>query len=150
MGLDNGILLKVRKGKYKLPKFLLRTEENSYSSFGELTELKTYEIAYWRKCYGLRNDILERTSCKDGKNSTLSINDIDSIIKIIFERYYTISGIRSWNTPAMYNWEYFPYRFREGFEILRNLFYIKWFMKLHPRINKHNHINYRVYFYDSY
>lgn len=150
MGLDNGILLKVKKDKYRLPKFLLKTESNSYSSSGEKTELKTYEIAYWRKCYGLRRDILERTSCKDGKNSTLSINDIDSIIKIIFERYYTISGIKSWHTSEMYYWDYSYRRFREGFETLRNLFYIKWFMKFHPRISKHNHINYRVYFYDSY
>lgn len=149
MGLDNGILLKCRKDQFNLPKWLKVTEQLCYNSKGHKTSYVEYELAYWRKCYGIRDDILNQTSCKVGLSTVLSIKDIDAIIKIIFDRYFTLHGIKSWDTNNMYYWGYGFNTIKEGFICLRNLFWVKQFIKSHKR-SVDGHLNYRVYFYDSY
>lgn len=141
MGLDNGIVLKCRKNQFKLPRWLESTGTVHYNIYGHKTSLFTYELTYWRKCYDIRNTILDKTSCYTNGYSKLSIDDINKIIIIIIKKYYTISGIKSWKDDY---WEYGWVRFVEGLRFIRNLLWLKRFMKIHTDNN------YKVYFYDSY
>lgn len=135
MGLDNGVILFVNSD-VKIPRWLQKLRLDFYKK-------PQYEIYYWRKCYALRNNICNSLSnFKYNDSVELSIDDLKIIKNEIIKRYFTISGIKSWNTDSMNYWEYFPYRLQEGIK------YIIRYYRLVHFLNKVN--DYKLIFYDSY
>lgn len=65
MGLDNGIYWKPRNNKEKNVAFPDYVEINEFN-YDSLED--EYEICYWRKCWGLRNRILNIISNAVGKD----------------------------------------------------------------------------------
>ena len=102
-------------------------------------ELKyDFEVCYWRKCWGLRNDVLYLLGQRfvDKYEFDLSKSDVENIIKLL-ESY----DAESWSC-SIWDWnnEEYPYsekiqRDIENLKILREL------------MNKYD---LEVYFYDSY
>ena len=130
MGLDNGIVIrKLPEGKIKeIPNFL---KIEVYGN-GDV------EIAYWRKCWGIRNDIITKLHLSDTDYSyKLDIEDIAAIIKLL-SKYFSQDY---WEENADSIWE-----FDEYFDnMLQNMLNLKWlenYMILNPDI--------KVEFYDSY
>ena len=136
MGLDNGIRVRHREGK------ILRIPKKYYDYIIDC--LNHYEIAYWRKCWGIRKAILETVIPEDylyGYDSYdvfLDRKDIKKIIKLMNRfsmRYW-------WDRYADSIWEYdFNIKKRQQ-RIVRNLKFIYWYMLFDPNVE--------VYFYDSY
>lgn len=78
MGLDNGIILRDVN-----PKDLTINKLINLDNLGDTS----VEICYWRKCWGIRNAIIEKLHLNDGGESKLDIEDIPVIIKILFDFY---------------------------------------------------------------
>lgn len=126
MGLDNGIILKCSDEEYK--KF-------PYYDDSELNREEKH-IAYWRKCWSIRRDILHKLHGEDGGHTKIDIEDIPAIIKVL--KPYLSKDF--WENSETI-WEYEDY-FDDTYEILVRLEYLKEFMKNNP--------NAECYFYDSY
>lgn len=130
MGLDNGIILKVNPA--------------TISNLNKLVVLdKTYgdnpntEICYWRKCWGIRNAIIEKfhfpNDCGEFK---LDVEDIPVVIKILFDFY----GKEEWEeADSIWEWEEFKDTLRQQ---IMNLTWLFGYMLANPEVE--------VYFYDSY
>ena len=129
MGLDNGIRIANKKRNdlrfwpFKYP------FDKDYD--GEV------EVCYWRKCWGLRRDILSIVGGiqEHAYEYKLTIDDVKSIRKLIRR---ILRNANLWNDSI---WE-----FEESERGLRddawNLWWLKLYMKLHP--------DEKVFFYDSY
>ena len=77
MGLDNGIVVRNAKGKYKgLEDFW------NGMDFGN-----DIEVAYWRKCWGIRNQILTvlNKDLEGGGDYRLDAVELECIIKLLKE-----------------------------------------------------------------
>lgn len=139
MGLDNGLTLCVLSTT-KIPKWLKKLE---LSFVKNNCPYKEYEIFYWRKCYNLRQNISENLEhFKNNSYTYLSLKDLNIFKKEILYRYFTISGIKSWDSGEMYFWGYSLYRFKEGLSYLIRLIRLKRFLQ--------NNDTCKMYFYDSY
>ena len=131
MGLDNGIMIR------KMP-------ENRIAEIPNFLNMEIYgnndvEIAYWRKCWGIRNDIINKLHLPiEGEGSfKLDKEDISAIIKILtkyFSREY-------WEENADSIWKYEEY-FDNMLNIMLNLKWLESYMALNSNIE--------VEFYDSY
>jgi hypothetical protein len=135
MGLDNGIVVKTTNEKIK--KRIKKFKWCDELSNGAL------EIAYWRKCWNIRCQILGALRDNghivpgNDSNTKLNIDDINSIIKII-------RGLNreNWDTFGGCAWTYEDLRDINRFHI-KNLKKIKRLMKYFPD-------ELEVSFYDSY
>ena len=142
MGLDNGIILKAKVKEFrKIPKWLKDIEEYSSKLNGDKSDYRKFELCYWRKCYLIRRDIIDCLHAKIGCTTTITLDNIDDIKNVIMHRYFTIDGIKSWNTDSMYYWGYSFHTFKQGLIYLYRCYWLKNFMKNHTC---------KVYFYDSY
>lgn len=128
MGLDNGITLNASPDKYDVNKLIKLNK--TYDG------LKT-EVCYWRKCWGVRNAIVEKLHLNDNEKSKLDAEDIPVIIKILFSFY----GKEEWegNANSIWEWEEFKDALRQ--QIL-NLTWLYDYMLDNPECE--------VIFYDSY
>lgn len=128
MGLDNSIA--VKRNDYtnsilELQQFNIDWDkEHKYN----------FEICYWRKCWGLRNDILYLIGHRwdEGYEFKLNIDDIDNIIALLkaYNSETWENSIWSWDEYEKYNKQY-----------IKNLKELKNLMKKYDL---------EVYFYDSY
>lgn len=99
-----------------------------------------FEAAYWRKCYGLRNDILYLIGKRwsDEWKFTLSKNDVDNIIELLGSYNAETWGDSIWEwTSDVAGWSYSEY-IKENIENLK---------LLRQLMDKYE---LEVYFYDSY
>lgn len=126
MGLDNGIMLKCSDEEYKKFPYYDETE------LGQ--EFK--HIAYWRKCWSIRRDILHKLHGEDGGHTKIDPEDIPAIIKVL-KPYLS----KDYWEDSETIWEYEEY-FDHLYELLVNLEYLKEWFKANP--------NTECYFYDSY
>lgn len=143
MGLDNGVILKTKDKNIKLPKWLESTKQSCYSVNGKPNGYYSYDIFYWRKCWGLRNTAIRFFECKANSKVRITTKNIHYLNRLIKYYYFSIPGIRSWYTNEMNNWGYFPHRLEEGFVYLYRLWWLNKF--LHE-----NKLSVYVYFYDSF
>lgn len=135
MGLDNSIQIKRNTSTNSIPE--LKQFELAYDNKHQFD----FEICYWRKCYNIRNmimDVIE--SARDNDNSDiLTTTDIEKIIH----------GLQSFNSAnwqenggSIWDWddEEYPYseKIQRDIENLKNL---QTLMKKYDL---------EVYFYDSY
>lgn len=135
MGLDNGIQIKRNTSTNSIPE--LKQFELSYDNKHQFD----FEICYWRKCYNIRNmimDVVESARDND-KSDILTTTDIEKIIH----------GLQSFNSAnwqedggSIWDWddEEDPYseKIQRDIENLKNL---------QTLMEKYD---LEVYFYDSY
>ena len=130
MGLDNGIILKVNPDTLTTNK-LVRLDK----TWGEDPNT---EVCYWRKCWGIRNAIIEKfhflTDCVEFK---LDVEDIPVVIRILFDFY----GKEEWEENADSIWEWDEFKDTLKQQIL-NLTWLYNYMLENPECE--------VIFYDSY
>lgn len=138
MGLDNGIYVKsnIRKiTREMLPKELSYVwndakEENFYYT----------EILYWRKNWGLRNEVVRTFSHNEDDEYEYCLNTINDVFKLI-RIIVSFMDKEKWDNESQSIWEY-----KEALPGLQNdiinLCIIAAFMKNNPDIY--------LIFYDSY
>lgn len=151
MGLDNGLYFKDTKEKefrekykiemliaHKIFKAVFPNDEYVNSDF-----IKDYhfEIAYWRKCWNVRGDII-RASYKSGNNMDeyqwqLGIDDLKKVIKSL--ELYLDEDYFNRNDDTI--WEYDSFKRTTEYAI-RNIKFAIFMMKIHPELE--------CWFYDSY
>lgn len=136
MGLDNGIIL-ISKNKIeeeKLPFFM----KGTVSSYDNNTN-KEYRvtIAYYRKCYDLRNKIMKACNCPDNDEIELSRNSLIYIRGILID--YLID-YKSWDKENSI-WDFEEMIEHLTYDILRLSWAIDYI--------SNNSFSY-CYFYDSY
>lgn len=135
MGLDNGICVRRNEETSKIPE--LRCFAEPYDKEGKYD----FEIAYWRKCWNIRNDILGILKHRQDEEYTYAVTkeNLKEIIKLL-ESYnsenFEDSGTCIWDWDAP-EW---PYSAKTAADI-ENL------KKLHSLMDKYN---LEVYFYDLY
>ena len=134
MGLDNGIEIKnFKKDKLnEIPNFIQYTK---YCR--EDTDVADVEIAYWRKCWGIRAAILDVLNSNEEYGIKIDREDIPKIIEVLipfFSKEY-------WTKEANSIWEFEEY-FNNMLSIMINLKWLYSYMEDNP--------NLEVVFYDSY
>lgn len=127
MGLDNGIILYCSDEDYlKFPYPDVRDLGDEYK-----------HVAYWRKCWNIRDDILKGLHYKDGDSSTIDLEDIPKIIRLLKpylnENYWNENDDSIWSYEEMFD---------KTYETLINLEYLKKYLKDNPNV--------KCEFYDSY
>lgn len=143
MGLDNGIRLKY-KGKIEDVPYYVEIETVDYE--GDITD--EYDVCYWRKCYSLRQGIIDvilendRTIAKNNEELPFEF-DLDQ---------KTLADIRSLIYDTLIicanDEELWDSAFGFGTMIshlARDIVNITWLIEF---LDKHTHA--RAYFYDSY
>ena len=129
MGLDNGIVVRNAKNKYKGRK-----------DFWDCIETENgIEVAYWRKCWGIRNQILTvlNKDLEGGGDYRLGLDELKYVIKLL--KNFTIREY--WNEYADSIWTFDEFKNNQK-QIIKNL------KKLYREMKKDPNIE--VYFYDSY
>lgn len=130
MGLDNGIIIKNYPNQ-KINMFSLKSKAFD-------NERREIEIAYWRKCWGIRNDIL---SILDARFSD------EYEIQILKEHIPNIITLLKWYIKNDENWTY-TNSIWERRECLKSMkIYIKNLKWAYKNFDKYD---LKIYFYDSY
>ena len=129
MGLDNGIVVK-NVNKKDVPNFVILPPD--YRTDNE------FEIVYWRKCWGIRNIILDTLHGYDSDYTSIDAEDIPAIIR----QLYKFCSKEYWDENAESIWE-----FEEAIDtmVIQAIINLKWlysYMLEHPEVT--------CYFYDSY
>lgn len=136
MGLDNGIYIK----KNDLTKSINIEERFSTSYDGD----NSVDVTYWRKCWGLRNDIIKYLCNKYDANEydigtfKLDIDDINKIISIIS----SWRNKKKWDSESNSIWTWKEIK-DSLIQNLIDLTYLLVKMEDYPS-------GFEVYFYDSY
>ena len=139
MGLDNGLILRIEDKNLKIPNWLYRLKSDFFSK-----QYDEYEIYYWRKCYDIRQNLMDKLdNFITNEGCKVSLNEFNCFKDEIIYRYFTIPGIKSWNDSGMNCWEYSFFTFRQG------LYYLYIWYKLKRFISKHTD-SCILYFYDSF
>lgn len=135
MGLDNGIQIKRNTSTNSIPE--LKQFELAYDNKHQFD----FEVCYWRKCYNIRNMIMDVVeSAYDNDNSDiLTTTDIEKIIH----------GLQSFNSAnwqenggSIWDWDDEEYPYSE--KIQRDIENLKNLQMLMEKYDL------EVYFYDSY
>ena len=135
MGLDNGIIVcsKIRELKREdLPKGLIYPFEEDWSG--------APEIAYWRKCWGLRNEIVEFLTRGGEESPSYKLTRPKHVLAILII-LETFKDKKVWEEKGSSIWNY---KTAKVFlkEQIHNLKLIYKFMQLNPDVY--------LEFYDSY
>lgn len=134
MGLDNGIVLKIDE----FPKDFY-TEKSDFGTSSYDEKAKELNIAYWRKCWGIREAILNIV----GRNNLdefeykIEWDDVPAIIRAL----KNFLNEKYWNDSADSIWEYEEY-IDTMIDIILNLKWLEKYLK--------DHKDAECYFYDSY
>ena len=128
MGLDNGFICKNIK----------RDEIPSYVRLPWDCRDEDIEIAYFRKCWGIRGEIIRLLHVKDNEYKiSVEKEDIIPIVKILMK--YLDREYYDENADSI--WEYDEYKENIQHSII-NLMWLRVYMETHPDVT--------CYFYDSY
>lgn len=96
MGLDNGIVIKkITKEQIELIPSYIETDITEYND-----EIRI-EIVYWRKCWGIRNEIINILHMDSNQYKTkIDMEDIPAIIRMLYkflsEEYWSKCGDSIW------------------------------------------------------
>lgn len=110
MGLDNGIVLKAKED-ISVPSELILTKYDVWKNFNSddidepldiIPKDEQVEICYWRKCWGIRNEIIH---CLEKCAYKIPLNKLDEICDIINkfteEKYYDMYARSIWDWDEM-------------------------------------------------
>lgn len=133
MGLDNGVMLKVKNEKDYAKAYCLFNHESWYDA-------DECSVCYWRKCYGIRNAILRVVdpTITNEYEYSVTLDNIDDIIKTF--KYFLHK--KEWGEEADTIWEWDKNTRRNQARNLRGLRRLRRWLKRHP--------DDYAYFYDSY
>ena len=133
MGLDNAICVRRTSVSNVIPKLAV------FSYSWDKEHKCDFEIAYWRKCYNIRNGIFNLGLGYDEAEYPLTVQNIDQIIKLL--KSYNSKNWQE-NGGSIWDWddEEFPYSKKIRLDI-KNLKLLRKLM---------NKYDLEVYFYDSY
>lgn len=141
MGLDNGILLKTHN-KINLDDWEIVPEYTTIEFDEFLTkEYKDgyyYEICYWRKYWGLRNDIMHDLNFKDENGGHYEIEKANDLKIIIKDIEYYLENPNEWSCPVWTIDEASP-------NLAQTIINLSWLYKY-----KEQNPSARIIFYDSY
>ena len=132
MGLDNGIVIK-RRTDLPAAAFAYFDEEWRAKNNYDL------EIAYWRKCWNIRNIIFDLLNIEDFNDSqtAMTIEDVDAVIAALCK-----INKKNWLEYGSTIWEWKEFKSIQRRNI-RNLRRLHRMMKKKPDV-------FEVYFYDSW
>lgn len=106
MGLDNGIVLKAKED-ISVPD-LLKLEQTHfpYDLITTISAGRSEEICYWRKCYGIRNEIInifgEETDSGGCALTSETVSEIlDILNKYLDKDYYNEHHRSAWDFAEM-------------------------------------------------
>lgn len=128
MGLDNGIIIECPKEDF---------ETTPYFEKDDISKYIGNELAYWRKCYGVRRVIMAVLHGKDGGETLIEAEDVPALIRALkpfLSRDY-------WDENSDSIWEYEDH-FDNTYKVLLRLEWLKDYLKKNPNV--------KCYFYDSY
>lgn len=130
MGLDNGIILR-HKGEVYAPSYV------KIEKFEEENGDINWEVCYWRKCQGVRNEILGVIGhmVDDGGEYDLTPSMLEKIRNVMYEQ---LCYPESWYSQIWSFDEMIPHLAQE----IVNISWLLDFMKENPHAT--------AYFYDSY
>jgi hypothetical protein len=131
MGLDNGIVLKdTTRQNIETPWFVSFPFDNDYDN--------KLDVCYWRKCWGIRNEIKRILHLKDNEyKCKVEEDDIPAIIRIL-EKYLDKDY---WDDNAESIWIYDEYK-PHLIQQIKNLLWLREYLRTYKRAE--------CYFYDSY
>ena len=129
MGLDNGLYA---KGIKKLPR-KIRDNWEGIDTNGKI------ELAYWRKCWGIRNEILDALDVdrQGGGTYLVSREKLKEVIDVLKK----FTNKEYWEDNADSIWEYDEFKDNQK-QNIKQLRWIYGHMKWHPDV--------QLFFYDSY
>lgn len=135
MGLDNGIMLKIKdKKKFgTLPPFLRHEEWEPEDE---------YEVLYWRKCWNIREEVfsmLHSFHPKDGDNCVFSVAKLEEIIYHLNDCYEP----KWWNEHDDSIWDFNDICKNYHYHLLNAMRLVEFLKEKDPG-------SYELYFYDSY
>lgn len=136
MGLDNGIILKL--ANRKIPKDFPESEAWWIDKAEDVAKDGEMHVAYWRKCWGIRGDILSILHAgQEGGEYPVEAEDLPAIRRAL------IKYLRPdyWEEKADSIWE-FEEMIEPMLNILLNLKWLEGYLKSHPKDS--------AFFYDSY
>lgn len=142
MGLDNGIVL-YTLDEVKVPSELeirFRTwNDERYSQFEY-----SYDICYWRKCWNVRRQIMNRCGIKNENDPDgIYLLDIDQV-KQIWTAINYLNKKKIWDVKEDDSiWTYKEMRDHLDYDLLA----LEWLIHF---MRNHDPKTYRVIFYDSY
>jgi hypothetical protein len=125
MGLDNGIYIKEKENEER------KKLQKKQFFWGD-------EVAYWRKCWGIRRVILDILNTKEGDYGYAISRDKLKEIIIALKKF---NKKEYWDAYADSIWTFEEFADSRK-RILRNLRWLHRYMYFHPETE--------VYFYDSY
>lgn len=133
MGLDNGILLKVKNEKDYRKAYRMFEHEHWY-------DVDECSVCYWRKCWGIRNAILRVVdlSVTNEYEFPVTLDNIDDVI--VAFKYFLHK--KEWEEEADTIWEWDENTRRNQARNLRGLRRLRRWLRRHPDDT--------AYFYDSY
>ena len=129
MGLDNGIQIRRKTA----------TKEALIAFDDEMCLKYNYDpsVAYWRKCWNIRDAIIKAFHFKDGESSIIEKEDVPKLISILKpylnETYWNENDDSIWSYEVMFDVLYTQ---------LMNLEYLKKYLIDNPNV--------KCEFYDSY
>lgn len=131
MGLDNGLLVKGIKKKDVPSWVMLPLDWNN--------KREEQELLYFRKCWGIRSEILTKLHCTEPNDSKIKVDteDILPLAKILMN--YLDKEYYDDNADSI--WEYDEYKNYIQQSIM-NLVWLRVYMDAHPEVE--------CYFYDSW
>ena len=128
MGLDNQIEIKRRAD---LPARAFAYFDNKHN--------RNLEVAYWRKCWNVRNIIMDILKVEEDNDSytTMTVDDVDAVIKALRKM-----NKKNWLDcgDTIWSWKEFKGIQRHN---IRNLRHLHHMMRKQPEV-------FEVYFYDSW
>ena len=132
MGLDNGIEIK-RRADLPAAAFAYFDEEWRAKNDYDL------EVAYWRKCWNVRNIIFDVLNIEDFNDShtIMTIEDVDAVIAALCK-----INKKNWLDRGNTIWEWKEFKGIQR-DNIRNLRRLRHMMKKKPDV-------FEVYFYDSW
>lgn len=134
MGLDNGIIVRIRRNEESLLPEGFGIDEWDRNSDNEFCEI---EFCYWRKNYSFRVEVAEVTDFEDEGYTPLNIESLfvirDILYKNIDKNYYDENYEGIWDYPA---------HVRQNTQNIYNISMLIEFLTKYP--------DHECYFYDSY
>lgn len=132
MGLDNGIMLKIknREAFGDIPTWL---NHQPWDSKNE------YEITYWRKCWNIRNTVLNLL-CWVNQNGTYTLS-LDNF-KLVIREIKPLLTKKGWNDSESI-WSYNEIKRHYRHQLKHAAKIAKW-------LEDKPEDSYEIYFYDSY
>ena len=143
MGLDNGIMIKIKDENKLNPNIF---QELGFIKYGSHNDFP-YEILYWRKCWNIRDVIMNHlennhiTTCDDcSYDMAMSLNVLESLITDILPDCYSPTWWQENNDSIWTFDEICTTYYRDLLKAIR----------LVERLRDVDPSAYEIYFYDSY